>query len=134
MQNKSLVFALILAGVLVGAGHLLGIYAFLYWSLWWYSSLLHFWGGFLLGASVLLLLPKTKFSYTVGLVLAIGVVWEVFELGTGSMIWGSTGYFSNTLSDLAFDAAGASAALLFARAKLSSVLPDRQRALAPQPR
>lgn len=94
------------AAVAVGFLNMLGIDLFPYWNLWWY--LLHFLGGVWVAFGVLWLcgLFKIRISwfYVLLFVLAIGIIWELWELLIDSVP--HEGYVLDTTLDLIMDTCG----------------------------
>lgn len=87
---------------------------FLYWVWWWFDIVMHFLGGVFIGSSMLWLI---RYEVPVGIrhripiflttflgVLAVGVLWEVFEYVTG--LYAAVNYTLDTTLDLAMDIVG----------------------------
>ena len=117
MVRKSLLLytALVLIALLAVLHFIAGAFYF-YWTIWWYDLMTHTLGGFI-GALVILWFIKSQdnfktFLITLGCLIAVGIVWEVFEYIYD--IAALTDYWQDTFSDLAFDGLGAIAACLYA--------------------
>jgi hypothetical protein len=84
--------------------HNFAIAASLYWYYSWFDIVMHFWGGILvaLGVAVLStlkLIPlKPTLLVTLVVLLAVMVLWEVFERAVG--LFNSATYFFDTGKDL----------------------------------
>jgi len=109
--------------------HLLALYFFWYWSIWWFDILLHFLGGVWVGGTALLILflsksdtrpLKTFTAYLISFlaVLVIGTLWELFEFSLDTFIIFQTNDISDTLSDIGADIAGGIFASLYIVRKL----------------
>lgn len=109
--------ALILLGILVilAVLHYLALTHFWYWTLWWFDVLLHILGGFAVGLLVIwgggtLVGERTHFFYKhiglimFGVVLAVGLGWELFEYTAGLFL--ANHFFPDTIYDLFSDIAG----------------------------
>ena len=87
---------------------------FLYWVWWWFDIVMHFLGGVFIGSSMLWLIRYEVpvsirhripiFLTTFLGVLAVGVLWEVFEYVTG--LYAAVNYTLDTTLDLAMDIVG----------------------------
>lgn len=94
-------------------GHVLAMEYFLYWRYLWLDIPMHVLGGFVIALGIALL-PSVRATYarlgspfalTLGTVLLVGVGWEVFEVWAGLSLFES-GFWGDTLSDLAADLVG----------------------------
>lgn len=107
--------------------HLTAIRLDLYWNLWWFDIFLHLMGGAWLSLALLWLIYYSgyipaphrplfrEFLLVMFLVLAIGILWEVFEWSVGAT-FAIEGYWLDTMSDIACDVAGGLAGcLMFSR-------------------
>ena len=93
--------------------HWYGVEMSLYWTTPWWDVLAHFFGGLTVGAWAVAvaikmhLSPRTAAWWIFGLILVVGVSWEIWEavegLGGGSL---------DTLKDIADDVLGTIAAWL----------------------
>ncbi len=97
---------------------------YLYWTLWWSDSLLHFLAGICVAMGSIsawfILFDKEKNTLkilTIGMVwvILVGVVWEIFELHFG-LTFLSDGiiYVRDTISDLIMDVSGGLLGIVYA--------------------
>lgn len=104
--------------VLVGVLDLMGIYLYLYWTVWWFDMVTHFLAGGVVGLATLL--AWQKFSvFTEGKIgkiiwsaviggLVVGLLWEEFELYFDLTSFSDgMAYVTDTVSDLILDTVGA---------------------------
>ncbi len=91
-----------------------------YWytSVWWFDMPMHFLGGFWIGLVCIWFFSSKEISLPVLakiilLVLIIGVGWELFEILVNSFLAKNSFNILDTLSDIFFDLAGGTAALLY---------------------
>ena len=99
--------------ITVALAHLVAIHFYLYWTYRWIDNPIHALGGVTvaLGVSILPFLGVTilekfpPFWTTFLCVLFVGVVWEIFEITTGIMVF-EPGYVTDTVSDLLMDCIG----------------------------
>lgn len=114
----------------ITALHILALYFFWYWSIWWYDIPMHFLGGLWVGGMAFLTygyIPAFSrfrdrrgiYAYIVPFiaVLAIGALWEVFEFSLDTFITLQQNDVLDTISDLGMDIAGALAAILYVKIK-----------------
>lgn len=113
--------------------HTLAYIFFWYWTLWWFDILMHFLGGLWVAVTSLWFFylsgyvrkPKVDFKtcllITLGSILVIGALWEVFELSVGA--YRETNHVLDTAIDLIMDVIGSILGLfLFIKARpISSV-------------
>ncbi len=103
MINGRVILFLILSSLFAFV-HYLAITASLYWYYWWFDSVMHFWGGILIGLGVhaVCTFSRLKIKPTVGMVLIVLVLitgtWEVFERAVG--LFDPTTYFFDTAKDI----------------------------------
>ena len=102
--KKPLLIELLILAVIVAFLHYLALTFYLYWTIEWFDIMMHFLGGaviailsmFLFYTSGYMDFPKehigSVFAMTLGSVLLIGLVWELWELFVG---------FSDVLEDQA---------------------------------
>ncbi len=97
---------------LLGVVHKLAVAWSLYWIYPWFDNPMHFLGGatIALGAqtelfSRIFFVRPRRVWYVLGIVLAVGVIWEIFEWQVGITLPFGVDMF-DTLSDLFFDIAG----------------------------
>jgi len=102
-----------------------------YWysEIWWFDMPMHFMGGLWLGLSFIWLFSSknisTKSIVSVMLcVLVVGVAWELFELYFVNHIAENPFNLLDTLSDLFFDLAGGSLALVYLCRNIMNSAPD----------
>lgn len=112
---------------IIAALNFLADYFHLYYILWWFDILMHFLGGFWVGGMVLWfyffnIRINKKFSVSnrtgklllyFAAVLAVSVVWELFEFSLDTFVVSRTNDIMDTLSDLFMDALGAGSMLAY---------------------
>ncbi len=106
------IFVLFFVGLLTLAGtHQLALWWYLYWVYEWFDIPMHFLGGVViaLGSRTELFERIMRLSFrsvwpVIGLVLAIGILWEVFEWFF--VITDMRGYVVDTTIDLVLDLLG----------------------------
>ena len=101
-----------------------------YWysSIWWLDMLMHFFGGFWLGLTLIWfslpkdisltkqLFEKQNFKLILKIllgVLIVGVLWEIFEVIVNNNTLRLSFNLLDTLSDICFDITGGSFAILY---------------------
>ncbi len=88
MPNRKVILFLALS-VAFAASHYFAVLTSLYWYLWWFDNVMHFWGGILLvlGVYAICSFKSITLRPTLGLVLFTLVVatatWEIFEWVAG---------------------------------------------------
>lgn len=122
IHKKALFIEIFLLSITVAVLHYFATIFSLYWSVDWFDIMMHFLGGLLIGlislwvffTSEKIKYPRTKFaifSVTIGLVLIVGLGWELWEIFVGF-----TDVFSDksdTMMDLVMDTIGAVAAYIY---------------------
>ncbi len=102
-----------------------------YYSIWWFDMPMHFLGGFWLGLGYIWLFwPEDIASFAViwkliAAVLTIGILWEIYEIGVNNLIARNPFNALDTISDLFFDLAGGTVALLYAFKGIMSIMPKK---------
>ncbi len=129
------VFGLIL---IVAVLHFWGLERYYYWIFWWYDIILHTLGGLWVGVVTIWLGRRleqpTGLTRLLVITLAVGVMWELYELGFGLTWTSKAGYLEDTGLDLFFDLAGALGASLVFSSPFPSPRPsDQRRARPPAP-
>ena len=122
LRNKSFPLFAVGLGVL-GVAHIVATGFSLYWTYLWLDIPMHALGGALVALGFLTCCAtyargdfRRGFCVTLGVVMAVGLVWEVFEYAT--MIAGpEPGYVGDTILDLVMDFLGGCAGYLAARAR-----------------
>ncbi|OGG44752.1 hypothetical protein A2673_01825 [Candidatus Kaiserbacteria bacterium RIFCSPHIGHO2_01_FULL_50_13] len=108
MERKRLLYLQGAVATLVGSLHLVGLEHFLYWKLWWYDIPTHFLGGVWVALALLwvsaLLGVRIRWFIVLLVVLAVGVLWELLEFGTG--FTPKENYALDTILDLIMDVVG----------------------------
>jgi len=121
MIKQNLVLDISAVGILVAALHARAIAEVWYWNYWWMDILMHFLAGLFVGLIVLFVISHVagikKVSsrtllITLGVVLLVGIGWEVFEYATGVFVIEDP--FPDTLYDLVMDTLGGVAAYIYA--------------------
>jgi hypothetical protein len=103
--------------------HHIAIFFYLYWTVWWFDMVMHFLGGMGMATSILWLifwsgilgkhqsLPLWKaFFIALTASLVIGILWEIFEIYGGIIVWPDER--PDSISDLILDMIGGLAAFL----------------------
>lgn len=110
---------LVLSAILILGVNAAAYWKHLYFFVWWLDIPMHLFSGGLLAAVTLSLIathPRLAgvrsdhiiaFWFTVGIVMLIGVVWELFEFRIDPLVRFAPHDASDTLSDLLFDLLGA---------------------------
>ncbi|MDP2705104.1 MAG: hypothetical protein U1D31_01495 [Patescibacteria group bacterium] len=103
---------IVCVGLLVAIVQFLADKFFLYWQWWWLDVVTHFLGGIFVAALFIwayaFFLKKTPgLLPTLLVVLAVGILWELFEYSTGMMRTDMEGYAFDTVSDIIMDVLGA---------------------------
>ncbi len=99
-----LVIFFLVSSAIFALTHYLAVAGSLYWYYWWFDSVMHFWGGLLLGIGVhaLCSLRSVPLSPTLPLLLLVITVvvvsWEVFERIVG--LYNSSTYVFDTSKDI----------------------------------
>ncbi len=103
--------------VVIGIMNFIGNKIFLYWTTWWYDMILHFLAGFVIGMTAILFLQTFSRAFQINnrkvilasvlFTLAIGLLWEYFELyfEITSFTDGIT-FWTDTSSDIILDTLG----------------------------
>ncbi|MDP6249422.1 MAG: hypothetical protein QGH26_01135 [Candidatus Pacebacteria bacterium] len=113
--------------LIIGILHISAMQFFLYWTFPWFDNLMHFLGGLWFGifsiwffffSSVakkftLQLSARNIFTVSIASVIVIGVLWEIFEIYAGVLVF-ATDYPLDTSVDLLMDTLGAVTASLYA--------------------
>ena len=118
MQKFSLLFTSFAVLICLFILHIAGSFLYLYWTLDWFDSLVHFIGGVSVGFFALWTFwdsglwkkerPK-QFSAlitTVLVVIIVGAAWEIFEYVNG-LTQSTEGYKLDTIHDMIADTLGA---------------------------
>lgn len=109
--------------LIIGIFHIIALKFFLYWSISWFDNLMHFLGGFWFGIiSVWFFFfsgyagrftfyssARNIFFVSTASAIAIGLLWEIFEIYAGVPLF-VTDYSFDTSIDLLMDTLGAVAA------------------------
>lgn len=108
--------------------HYLALKFYLYWSIWWFDIPVHFLGGLWVGFIAMWFLflsgivyKNVEFTKTtkifliiVASVIAVGILWEVFEVYSGVLTF-EKNYWSDTSLDLVMDTIGGIVAFIYSR-------------------
>ncbi len=120
MKRKTFALLAVLLYVILTL-HLSALYFYWYWMFWWYDILLHFLGGLWLAGTALWFLQYIRqkqmsqikqYLFPVGIVIIIGLGWEIFEFSLDTFIIFQTNDIIDTMSDLGMDIAGSLTASL----------------------
>jgi len=116
MQTRRLLFFTFGAIIILAFLHGLAIWAYLYWTVWWFDTMMHFLGGFSIALFALWfsykagalksITSKTIISCSLVSVLAVGVGWEIFEY-VNDIAGSPEDYSRDTSNDLIADLVGA---------------------------
>lgn len=98
MNTKPLYFALVLSALLL-ATHLYALSHYLYWHYRWFDIPMHILGGIAIGSFLLAFFSFRRFILYFSLMLAIVVLWEVFENVT-HISTGQPDYWLDTFKDM----------------------------------
>ncbi len=122
-MRQTLTYSFVLLVILFVWNHI-GVSRELYYHIVWYDIVAHFLGGVTVGFGGLWcmsLFAKTRayiqtgrglFFSTLGIILFVGIVWEIFEVWIGVVDLSQRADIIDTLSDLVFDTAGSMLAAL----------------------
>ncbi len=109
---------LIISLVAILLMHLLAIHFYVYWTVTWFDSLMHFLGGLWVGVTALTIYGKVGMSNKQSILwavlgaLSVGILWELFEYTIG-MIFSPGNYALDTATDLIMDVVGGAAAYFY---------------------
>ena len=89
-----------------------------YFSVWYLDMIMHFLSGFWIGLASIYIFPLKNSSFDsvfkiLLFVFFIGIGWEVFEIFVNDIIAQNSFDFLDTLSDILFDLAGGTFAILY---------------------
>jgi len=118
MESKKFLIRLLLLIFFIFLLDYLAMQFYWYSSIWYLDMLIHFLGGLWLGLALVWLFRIKEISfksifYLILGVLLIGVLWEIFEIIIDETITGNSFNILDTISDILFDLAGGSLALLY---------------------
>lgn len=103
MHHKKAIILLILSAMFA-ASHYVALLASLYWYLWWFDILMHFWAGVIivLGLHTLSTFVRLHFNPTLFVVVitlfVMTLSWEAFEFW--AKLWQPESYIRDTLYDI----------------------------------
>lgn len=103
MPPKRTILFLILAVAFATAHYFAGLVS-LYWYLWWFDILMHFWGGILIGLGVYVFLGfsainlRPKLWHVLLALLVVTISWEIFENIFG--LYNPVNYQIDTMQDI----------------------------------
>jgi fatty-acid desaturase len=103
-MNKHLVFIFLFLSALFATTHWFAVEASLYWYLWWFDLVMHFWGGMMIALGVHMLSSFSIFPFRPVLPVILAVllfvtgVWEVFEWSVG--LFDPVSHFRDTSIDI----------------------------------
>ncbi|MDD5050372.1 MAG: hypothetical protein PHV93_01340 [Candidatus Pacebacteria bacterium] len=124
MKRNSLLYTSLGLFLLTALLHIFAIAFSVYWTLVWFDSVVHGFGGMALGFFALWLGTPSRETYVspfsfqmfflvLGGTLCVGLLWEFFEYSAGITSLLSRNYVPDTLGDLAMDVVGGLAALVY---------------------
>lgn len=117
-----------ITAIVIAVVHYLALNFYLYWTIGWLDILVHFLGGFLIGLFVIFFavsysklenLGKYKiiiFSLVIGITLAVGLLWELWEVFVG--FTDTLTDLGDTILDLIMDTAGSVVAIYYSKKHL----------------
>ncbi len=116
----------VLLTILLAGLHAAAYEYYLYWSYWWYDILMHGLGGVTLASIALWFYlyqaPESftsaygRLTFTLAVVIILGLGWELFEFFVGSQIYQTErSYIIDTIADMGMDVAGGLMAYLATR-------------------
>ncbi|MES2225629.1 MAG: hypothetical protein V4480_02355 [Patescibacteria group bacterium] len=98
MNRRPLFAALILTALLL-ALHLYGLSTYFYWYHRWFDIPMHILGGAAIGAFLLAFFAVRRTALYFSCMLAVAVIWEIFEYIMG-ISTGQSGYWFDTIKDI----------------------------------
>jgi len=102
--------------------HQVAVQVSLYWYYWWFDSMMHFWGGILIGLGIhaLATLPHLHIKASTKLILfALAfatITWEIFEWYYG--LFGVRNYIFDTSKDIVLGFSGGLLAHIILRRRI----------------
>ena len=110
MHNRTLFFTQAFVLLCVGTLHIAALHWYLYWHYAWFDLITHFLGGMWVALlSAWLITFKAgpiRAREIIGIVLVVGIGWELFELFFGLTSIADRGYAFDTAHDLLMDFCG----------------------------
>lgn len=130
MKYKTPSALIITVIVIIALLHFGGTYLHWYWRLHWYNQIVHFLSGALV-AFVTLFIAKSwwalkkwpLFFIAIFSALAVGVLWEMFQLKYGITVWGGPGYAADTTHNIIADLLGGLLGFLYFISKYQTGIP-----------
>jgi uncharacterized BrkB/YihY/UPF0761 family membrane protein len=118
MDKKKLLIRLTSLILFIFAINVLANKFYWYYSIWYFDMPMHFLGGFWLSLALVWLFPLSNVNskYISKIILGallIGIFWELFEILFNNYIAQNPFNTLDTLSDIFFDLAGATAGVLY---------------------
>lgn len=104
--------------------HQFAVATSLYWYYWWFDSVMHFWGGILLGLGFLSFSTFSRIGYrpTLGklmlLLISVTILWEIFEWHAG--LYNAETYWFDTIKDLLLGWIGGLLTFAFLRSRYNN--------------
>ena len=125
MLIRSKTFGLfVLALCVLAVMHIIATIFFLYWTYPWMDIPMHVLGGAVVAFFFLAMWDgyakgsfKKGLAVTLGVVFAVGAVWELFEFMGGITMLTDAGYVGDTLKDFTMDLVGGFVGYLYVRAQ-----------------
>ncbi|MEK7104648.1 MAG: hypothetical protein AAB868_01240 [Patescibacteria group bacterium] len=126
MDSRNLLIRLVTLIFLIFLLNYLAMKFYWYSSIWYFDMPMHFLGGLWLGLALIWFFKIKEISWKVILeiilgVLLIGVFWEAFEIIIDKTITGNLFNVLDTISDIFFDLAGGTFALLYFLKRIMSI-------------
>ena len=118
MMKTPLFIRIFVLIIIIATLHFSALQFYLYWRLWWFDSLVHFFSGFWVAIFFLWLFfqfghlnfirNKRKHNLIVAILssVLIGIGWEIFEYNFGIAFVKASNYASDTVTDVSFDLIG----------------------------
>lgn len=119
MSARHILFAQLLAALILAILTWVAVSFYLYWRLWWFDIPMHAIGGLWAGLCAAWFLARREkpfsLAWCLGFAFVVGIAWEVFEYSEGIAAPYFLDYPLDTLKDLTADLVGAAAGYLLAR-------------------
>lgn len=113
-NRKQLLHSLLPLSILLSLLNFTALKFHLYWTTWWMDVINHFLGGVIITIIFFVIClfadadfnPKKYFPKLILFAIAIGVLWEVFEVYFGLTFVDRQGYWQDTTLDMVMDMVG----------------------------
>jgi hypothetical protein len=130
MDRKKLFHTLALLIIFIFLVNLLANKFYWYSSIWYFDIIMHFLGGIWVGILALYFLAPTRATFrlilkTLGVVLLVGLGWEVFEALVDNAVSKNGFNILDTSSDIFFDVAGGIVAIFYYMKNIVRITPNK---------